>query len=262
MSSFSQSRYHRANPEPTEPAVVTDGRLLIDLGGTCVEIESASEVWLSEVCDRYGLFVCQDSVADVRIVHELDETTMMKRHGCLSVLDPGGRGAKIACAAGTEVLDGVLRSLMPAVIAPDLMMHGALLTDGHRGFFCCGVSGSGKSTIASLFPEAALCDELARLHVGAEGVEVRSLPFWKARPATVGLSGIFMIEHGVEQRRTRLDQPKAIKALRRHVYWPVDDPELMHQSFEVLADICREIPVFRMAFRPEPSIWNTMIEGL
>ena len=155
-----------------------------------------------------------------------------------------------------------MRALLPSIIAPDLMVHGALLLDGKCGFLCCGVSGSGKSTIASLFPEAALSDELARIHEGSEGLEVRSLPFWVARPASVALSAVFMLEHGDENRRIRLGQTKAIKALRRHVYWPVEDPQLLQESSEVMLDICRDIPVFRLAFLPERSIWNTMIEGL
>ena len=79
-------------------------------------------------------------------------------------------------------------------------MHGALLSDGDRGLLCCGVSGSGKSTIAALFPEAALCDEMVRLAVGS-GVEVRSLPFWQARPGSVTLGAVFILEHGAVNRR-------------------------------------------------------------
>lgn len=261
MTPDSQSRDFRANHAPLSPAVVTDGRLLIDLGGTVVDIESASDSWLSEVCDRYGPFVRQNAVADIKIVHTLDETTMMKRHGYLSVPEPDGSGAQIACTSGTDILDGVLRTLLPSIIAPDLMVHGALLSDGKCGFLCCGVSGSGKSTIASLFPEAALCDELARLHAGAGEVEVRSLPFWVARPASVALSAVFMLEHGDESRRIRLSQSMAIKALRRHIYWPVKDPQLMQESSEVMMDICRDIPVFRLTFIPERSVWTTMTEG-
>ncbi len=262
MTPDSQSRDFRANHAPLSPAVVTDGRLLIDLGGTVVEIESASDSWLSEVCDRYGPFVRQNAVADIKIAHTLDETTMMKRHGYLSVLESDGSGAQIASAKGTEILDGVVRALLPSIIAPDLMVHGALLSDGKCGFLCCGVSGSGKSTIASLFPEAALCDELARIHEGAGGLEVRSLPFWVARPASVALSAVFMLEHGDENRRIRLGQTMAIKALRRHVYWPVEDPQSMQETSEVLMNICRDIPVYRLAFLPERSVWTLMTDGL
>ncbi len=251
----------RAQPEFFSPAVTPDGRLLIDLAGIVVEIRSGSRSWLDEARRRYGSFVCDEARPEISIIHTDDEGAMTAQHSCLSVVHPGGRKAEVAARQGTEVLDGVLRTLLPSVIAPDLMVHGALLGDGERGFLCCGVSGSGKSTMAVLFPEAALCDEMVRLVVRPE-VEVRSLPFWRARPGAVSLAAIFIIEHGIEHRRIPLAESEAIHELRRHIYWPVEHPELMRQSFEALSDVCRDTPVFRMAFRPEPSVWATMTEGL
>ncbi len=252
----------RTDHQDLSPAVISDGRLSIDLGGTIVEITSAARDWLSETRERYGAFVCSGRDAEISVIHTNDEGAMTARTGYLSVVGSNGRSAEVAAAQGTDILDGVIRTLLPRVIAPDLMVHGALLSDGERGFLCCGVSGSGKSTMAALFPEAALCDELVRLHVGPEGVEARSLPFWTARPASVALGGIFMIEHGADHRRTRLSYSDAVKALRRHIYWPVEHLDLMHQSFEAMTDICRDTPAFRLAFRPDVSVWATMTEGL
>lgn len=256
-----RSRDFRAIHEPIEPAVVTGGRLLIDLAGTTVAVKSESDSWLSEVCDRYGPFVRQDAVADLTIVHTVDESTMMERHGCLSVLEPDLSGARIAGATGTSILDGVMRTLMPSVMAPDLMVHGALLSDGRRGFLCCGVSGSGKSTMASLLTTHAVCDELARVHAGPNGVEARSLPFWEARPWTGVLAAIFFIEHGADHRRTSLGSVEGVQRLRRHVYWPAEDPQLTVGAFETLSKACETTPVFNLAFRPDPSVWSTMTEG-
>jgi len=252
---------NEACPDSIFPAVVGDGRLLIDLAGTVLEIRSGSEFWLGEACERFGSFVCGDATPDITITHTADEAAMTAQNGCLSIVHPGGQSAEIAARQGTDVLDGVLRTLLPSIIAPDLMVHGALLSDGERGFLCCGVSGSGKSTMAALFPEAALCDEMVRLAVGPE-IEVRSLPFWRARPGAVPLGAIFILEHGEQHRRIPLAESEAIQELRRHIYWPVECPELMLQTFEALSDVCRDTPVFRLSFLPEPSVWATMMEGL
>ncbi len=252
---------NRAQSEFLPPAVAPDGRLSIDLAGTIVEIKSGSGSWLGEARDRYGSFVCDEARPEITITHTGDEATMTAQHGCLSIVHPGGRSAQVAARQGTDVLDGVLRTLLPSVIAPDLMVHGALLSDGKRGFLCCGISGSGKSTMAALFPEAALCDEMVRLAAGTE-VEVRSLPFWQARPGVVPLAAVFIIEHGAEHRRIPLAEFEAIQELRRHIYWPVEHPALMRESFKALTDICRDTPVFRLAFWPDPSVWATMTEGL
>ena len=103
--------------------------------------------------------------------------------------------------------------------------------------------------------------KMVRLAVGS-GVEVRSLPFWQARPGSVPLGAVFILEHGAVNRRTPMAVSEAIQELRRHIYWPVEHPTLMRKLFETLADVCRNIPIYRLAFRPEPSVWTTMTEGL
>jgi len=236
----------------------SENGLLIDFGGTMAQINSTSPSWLSQTKFRYGPFVCESGSPEIFITHSDDETGMMAKHGCLSSVSHDKLSAEIAASEGTEVLDGVLRTILPSAIAPDLLVHGALLRDEERGFLCCGVSGAGKSTMASLFPEEALCDELVRLCVAQNGIEARSLPFWRARPDMVPLVAIYIIEHGVENRRTPLSFSKAIQELRRHIYWPVISSDMMAQSFGRLTDLCEQTPVLRLAFRPETSVWDTI----
>lgn len=182
---------------------------------------------------------------------------MRDRHGCLSSIEPGGRAADMASASGTDVLDGLLRTMLPRAVVPDLVFHAGLLLDGDRGLVFCGRSGTGKSTMASLFPDRTLCDELVRLSRGVR-VEARALPFWFSRPGSAEVDSIFVLEHGPEHVREPLDQAEALRELRRHVYWPVDDAQAMTQAFETLTGICRDVPAFRLAFRPDPSVWDVM----
>jgi len=235
------------------------GSVSVDLGGTVVEISSESDSWLRLVRDRYGAFVSTGRPT-MSIVHSEDEHAMITRHGFLTVVDPEGRRAQIAERRRTEILDGVLRIMLPRVIAPDLALHGALLADGDRGFLCCGVSGSGKSTMAAMFPKVALCDELVRVHAGFEGVEARSLPFWVARPGTVDLCAVFILEHGTENRRTPVDSAEAVRIMMRHVNWPVGTEEALSRCFETLVALCRRVPIFRLEFVPDRGVWETMTE--
>ncbi len=249
---------HQAN---CQPVVKQDDRFSIDCGGTVVGIESDSIDWREAARARYGAFVCHDVTPDLVVHHSEDEVVMIEEHGYSAHIDETGREAWIGAARGTDLLDGVLRTLLPSVIAPDLVAHGALLIDASRAFLCCGVSGSGKSTMAALFPDRAVCDELARLHHGVDGIEVRSLPFWKARPARTALSAIFILEHGEENHRIGLDPPEALREMRQHVYWPLGDSIETSGSFDTLVRVCHSIPVFRLAFRPERSVWATIMEG-
>ncbi len=254
-----RDRYGSFVCDRTEPSTI---QLTVQPGRPHPQQHSAHCGGRRPACLGHPQLNSVEATPQITITHTTDEAAMKAQHGCLSIVDPGRRKAEIATRQGTDVLDGVLRILLPSVIAPDVMVHCTLLSDGERGFLCCGISGSGKSTIASLFPEAALCDELARLHVDPEGVEARSLPFWKARSASVALTGVFILEHGGEHRRVRLKASEAIRNLRRHIYWPVEDSDLMAGAAETLLETCRSVPVFRLAFRPDPSVWTVMTEGL
>ncbi len=236
--------------------------LSIDLGGTIFEVRSGDLGWLETARTRYRGFIRADRPATVTIDHTPDKTAMRARCGSLSLIDPGGLQAEFAAESGTEILDGLLRTMLPALISPGLMVHGALLEDGDRAFLCCGVSGSGKSTMAELFSERALCDELAVLKIDGDEVEVRSLPFWRARPGTRRLAAIFLLHHGVENERTPLDRAEALRQMRRHVYWPIDREDSTLEAFETLAEVCTGVPVWRLAFRPDRSIWRTMTRGM
>ncbi len=259
MRSNLSSRLHQFE---TQPVVRPDGRFSIDCGGTVVAVESPSLPWREAARARYDAFVCSDSDPEIVIHHSEDEAAMIAEHGYKAHVEETGRGARFGSAEGTDLFDGVLRTLLPSVIAPDLMAHGALLIDGLRGLLCCGVSGSGKSTMAAMFPDIAVCDELTRVNTGHDGIEARSLPFWEARPATAPLRAVFILEHGAEHRRVLLEGAEAMREMRRHVYWPLDRPDLTLALFETLALVCEEIPVYRLAFRPERSVLATMVEGL
>ena len=232
--------------------------IFIDLAGTLVEVRSSSGRWREAVRDRYRPFLRRPGDPEIVITHDDDVDSMRARHGFLSTVAVDGRSAEVAERGGTEILDGVLRTLLPGVIVPDLMVHGALFSDEGKGFLCCGVSGSGKTTIAGLFPETALCDELVRIHVDSRGIEARSLPFWVARPGSVALQAVYILEHGRENRRTRLDPGETVRVLRRHVYWSVDGDEALAGAFGTLTELCRRVPAFRLAFRPDRSVWATM----
>jgi len=233
----------------------------LDLGGTIVDIKTSAPAQLDRLRLRYAGFECSSPtptmVIHLRPVSALDEGTTYR-----SRVDKGGETAVVYEDEETEVLDGVLRTMLPRSASPDIIAHGALLADHGRGFLCCGPSGSGKSTIAALFSEKALCDELARISMTSKGPVADSLPFWKARPMRVLLDAIFILEHSSKNWRRRLEFSEAITELKPHLYWPVDDHDALSDVFSTLVDVVRRIPVFRLGFQPDRNVWSTIVEQL
>lgn len=156
----------------------------------------------------------------------------------------------------TRHLDLTLRGLLPTVV-DGAVFHAALLADGERGLLCCGEPGAGKSTIARLVGDRALCDEMA---VVDRLLVARSLPYWSARPGTVSLSDVFVLAHGERHRRRLLTPGDAFRELSRHVYWPVDDDRAMHTALDAVGEVAARVPVWRLEFRPTPDVWSVLTE--
>jgi len=158
-------------------------------------------------------------------------------------------------------LDVMLTEMLPTILAPSLVFHGALLSDGTSTYLCCGHSGAGKSTLATLLRGRALCDELALVRrCSARGFEGASLPYWDARPGSAPLAGVFVLEHAPLHRRRRLESGAALRELRQHLCWPTERPDLLAQAFTNLARLVQEVPVWRLGFRRDAGVWELITE--
>ena len=229
--------------------VVNRWRLRFDLAGTAVEVDTADPAWSRHIERRYGAFVTA-AAPDVRIIHDPAATP--------APVSYGAEGVVLGGAATGEHLDALLTTLLPERLAPALLVHGTLLTDGRVTYLCCGVSGAGKSTLAALLPERALCDELTVVRPAGGGFEAVALPFWRSRPGSGPLAAILVLEHAPEHRRTALAPAEAARELRRHICWPTDDPASLERCFSTLAGVAARVPVARLGFRPDPSVWKVI----
>jgi len=232
----------------------------IDFGGTSIIIRSSSPKFLQAVDTRYLGFLTNNQDSCFTLDHEENETAFLQKFDFLSHIDWKNQKACFASEGlrGTEIADGVLRVLLPVLANPDLVVHGALLEINGGAVLCCGKPGAGKSTIAALFPKAALCDELCRVHVGAKGIEARSLPFWQARPARKALLRIYVLEHGERNVTQAMTSSEAMQEMHSHIYWPLEPEDHTQSLFETMSLLVSRVPVFRLSFRPEPSVWELL----
>ena len=230
--------------------------LLIDLGGSIVEFCSNDPEAFRQLRSRFAGFEVPSGQPEISFIHQAagqEEFSFSTR------VDLKNRKVYLFGEQGLEHVDGVLRVVLAVVAAPDLIAHAALLVDGNRGFLCCGKPGAGKSTIAGLFPENSVCDELARVSVTPEGVKAKSLPYWEARPVQVSLESIFFLRHGSHNLRTRLSRPEAMRELRRHLYWPLDEEEAAAGAFVTLSELVGKVPAYWLDFLPDQRVWETRL---
>ena len=154
-------------------------------------------------------------------------------------------------------LDLVFRAFM---IEADgsLVFHAAAVEDQGKAWLLTGPSGSGKSTFASLFPNRAVCDEMAAVRRQNGRLELVSLPFWSGRSAVAPLEAVLFLRHGRSNRRHPLDRAKALERLRRQVFWPTWQARSITHTLDQLADLIESTPVDDLFFRPDRSVWRQL----
>lgn len=175
--------------------------------------------------------------------------------------DLAARTMEVSGPPAAYPLDIALRYLLPLVFPAGLVVHGAALAGPAAGFLCAGASGSGKSTLAGLLPDRALCDEQAVVVRGLGGWELRSLPFWRARPGRAPLTAVALLRHGARNSWSRLDPPEAVRRISAHVSWPVARPAAMPTALDTVSRLATEVAVAELAFRPAADVWDTLVRG-
>ncbi len=221
--------------------------LRLQLGGCVVGVVSPDTAWLSQRQERFAAFLSQYP-PELVIEHRPSSRQPRWYRNDTNVVAEGTIEARD--------FDFILTDILPGLLTPDIVVHGALLADADHTYLCCGPSGAGKSTLAALLPERALCDELAVVRTTPTDFVGVSLPYWVARPGAAPLAGVFVLEHALHHRRVQLSPTEAVRELRRHVCWPTEQPEAVGQVFDTLTRLVEAIPVYRLGFRPDPSVWD------
>ena len=239
--------------------------VLTDCGGLVVAVASDDEAWLDLARERFATFPASGDPA-LTVIHGIEgpERPVASRvftkatAGFDAWYDPSTREAILPADADLEALGDLLRVLLPRLLPDGLAFHAAVLAGDGRGFLCVGACGTGKSTLADLFPARALCDEIGVVRQKAGGFAVHSTPFWKGRSGSAPLAGVYVLRHGVANARHPVAPGTAAGVLARHAFWPTDDPRAMRQGFALLTDLAARVPVYDLAFRPTPEVWQTI----
>jgi hypothetical protein len=195
---------------------------------------------------------------------------LVRRADFAATVDLDARRAWLALAHANEYsIDSFLRVLysLALVRARGLVLHAASVVRGGMAYLFCGSSGSGKTSIARLSPDATLLsDELSIPRLADAGARCHATPFWGelARPGTdcaAPLAGIYFLEHGAAHAVRAAGPRRALERLLPNVLFFARDTELVARVLDVAAELADAVPCFDLSFRLDPGFWEAIDRG-
>lgn len=162
-------------------------------------------------------------------------------------------------------LETVVRTAMMArlPLLGGLPLHAAgVVLEGHGAAFF-GPSGAGKTTLAATSPAPVFSDELVAIAPGRPFVLAGS-GFWGAgdaatRPSPAPLAFLVELAKGDGFRLERLRPAPAAGRVLASVPVP-HAPALWDCALAVVAELVRELPVYRMEWSPAAPPWKSLAE--
>jgi len=149
-----------------------------------------------------------------------------------------------------------------------LLFHAAGLVRRGRGYLFFGHSGSGKTTVARLSPDAeVLNDDLVLLRRERGEWHAYSTPFWnptQMRPANVAKAPLRALFRLVQDTKVHLEPLPKAKALAELIAsTPVipADPQRLPRLLAFHQRLLADVPIYDLHFLPDPSFW-TVIDDL
>ena len=144
-------------------------------------------------------------------------------------------------------------------------MHSAAIATPDGAFMFCGVSGSGKSTIAKVSKEDydLLTDEMTLIEkIEGDGYQVWGTPFWGEMQLSVNrnapLRAICILEKAKANALETMSTSESLTEFMRTILYFAQNLELsqvlMNKSLEFLATV----PLKKLCFLPEKSLWEAI----
>jgi hypothetical protein len=264
------------------PAKVAGQDVIIEIGGMPIQVRSESPGFLRTLEDRYSGFLSPKARPvfqfDVelakpgRITGEDDVSVrfesgrwLIERNDLRAEWDAAERHCRIVQSPNPYSIDTALRIVHTLVLARGggLLVHAASAVRNGKAFVFAGVSGAGKTTIASLAPADVmlLTDEISYLRRNEHGYAAYGTPF-AGELAKLGeniqapLAAVYLLQKGSENVIEAMKAAEAVRRLLENVLFFAHDPEMVGLVFETACELVRRVPVYQLTFVPDQSVWE------
>jgi hypothetical protein len=258
---------------------------VIAIGGLPIRIRVDDAAFLRMLQERYVGFVVCHGLARFEFEIELAPPGLISEEQDVCVrLDSGpwyldrsdfhvewdssSANGRIRQTATPYSIDAVLRIVHTLLLAKEggFLLHAASAVRNGRAFLFAGVSGAGKTTIASLAPKDAvlLTDEISYVRKEADGYSACGTPF-TGELAKLGeniqapIAALYLLAKGPRNQIEPLGNAEAVRALLSSILFFAKDSELVQLVFHSACEFVTRVPVYRLAFLPDARVWEMIV---
>jgi hypothetical protein len=259
--------------------------VVVEIGGLAISLRCSDPAFVCQIQKRYAGYVTLSGKPSFHFDIELappgtvsrDENVrvswesgrwLMQRGDFQAEWNPLTARGRILQTSNPYSLDSVLRIVHTLLLARSggFLLHASSAIRNGRAFLFSGVSGAGKTTMARLAPPDTdlLTDEIS--YVVREGRQYHAVgtPFY-GELAKAGenlrapVEGLYLLAKGPENKIEPLEGAEAVRGLLGNILFFARDPEFVRLVFDAALDFTRCVPVRRLTFVPNASVWELLV---
>jgi hypothetical protein len=256
--------------------------ITIEIGGVPVRVHATDSSFLEMLERRYAGFATWGGRAEFDVEIELAEPWCadedlrvtwdsglwrVERGDFAAVFDRHSRRGRIRQSPNPYSIDAVFRILHTLLLAQEggFLLHAASAIRNGKAFVFAGVSGAGKTTIASLAPPdvTLLTDEISYIRKDGNRYVAFGTPFTGelgklGENVSAPLAALYLLEKGPQNQIAPVAAAEAIPAFLANVLFFAEDPKLVRSVFHSACEFVGQVPIHRLTFLPDSRVWEML----
>ena len=267
---------------PGVTAVMQGSSVVVAIGGLPIRLRCDDPDFVRSIEERYAGYVSSSHNARFDFEIELAPAGTLSRDEDVRVTWDSGRWlmergdfravegfhsarGRIQQTTNPYSLDSVLRIVHTLLLAREggFLLHASSAIRNGRAFLFSGVSGAGKTTMARLAPPdaALLTDEISYVTRQKGRYVAVGTPFY-GELARAGenlqapIEALYLLAKGPENIIEPITGPDAVRGLLGNILFFARDSEFVKLVFDTACDFAAHIPVRRLTFTPDTSVWD------